>query len=578
MSRTVKYFALVACIAAIAVGASAATTDRTIPAPDVKSANDGHPGPATRDTGGPDAFGYAWIDSLEPGGPTFSWVDISATGTSVLLGDDATAGPFPIGFSFGFYGASFSNFYVSSNGWVTFDAPTGSDLSNDCPIPTNATPNNMLALMWDDLDPGDNSDPLYYQSFAAGACPYGAYVGACTVIQYEDFCHWPGGATCATAGTFEAILFDNGDILYQYEDAGDETGSGATTGIQNGDSSIGLNYGCNGNYLANGRAVLFFQPPQGDLEITKTAPDGFGENGPFTFEISVTNNGPEDQTGVSVVDALPAELTYLSDDCGGSFAAPNWTWTIGNLANGASDTCTMVVEFTGGSCVAATNTATVSGTVFDPPENNTSSASNAFEAVADGSFEDGTPNAFWVEASTNFGTPLCTIAGCGTGTGTGPRTGDWWCWFGGIPGVTETGSVTQVINISEGATDMTFWLEAIICDSPNDFMNVTIDGNTVFSIDGGSPLCGVLGYSQQTVDISAYADGGDHTLEFVSTTVSTNGGSTNFFVEDVSIAGVTCTQAPPIGDNAIPTVNGIGIIFLVGLMIGAAIVILRRMV
>ncbi|MEX1310262.1 MAG: hypothetical protein AB1Z65_07585, partial [Candidatus Sulfomarinibacteraceae bacterium] len=91
------------------------------------------------------------------------------------------------------------------------------------------------------------------------------------------------------------------------------------------------------------------------------------------------------------------------------------------------------------------------------------------------------------------------------------------------------------------------------------------------------PLCGVLGYSQQTVDISAYADGGDHTLEFVSTTVSTNGGGTNFFVEDVSIAGVTCTQAPPIGDNAIPTVNGIGIVFLVGLMIGAAIVILRRM-
>jgi uncharacterized repeat protein (TIGR01451 family) len=577
MSRTVKYFALVVCIAAIAVGASAATTDRAIPAPDVKSANDGHPGPATRDTGGPDPFGYAWIDSLEPGGPTYSWVDISTTGTSILLSDDATAGPFPIGFSFGFYGGSFSNFYVSSNGWVTFVAPSGSDLSNDCPMPTNGTPNNMLALMWDDLDPGDNGDPIYYESFAAGACPYGTYGGACTVIQYEDFCHFPGGATCAVAGTFEAILFDNGEILYQYEDAGDETGSGATTGIQNGDSSIGLTYGCDGNYLADGRAVLFFLPPQGDLEITKTAPDGFGENGPFTFEIAVTNNGPENQTGVAVVDTIPAELTYLSDDCGGSFAAPNWTWTIGNLANGASDTCTMVVEFTGGSCVAATNTATVSGTVFDPPGNNTSSTSNAFESVADGSFEDGTPNSFWVEFSSNFGTPLCDLAGCGTGTGTGPRTGDWWCWFGGISGVTETGSVTQVVNISEGATDMTFWVEAIVCDSPNDFMNVTIDGNIVYSIDGGSPLCGVLGYSQQTVDISAYADGGDHTLEFVSTTVSTNGGGTNFFIDDVSIAGVTCTQAPPIGDNAIPTVNGIGIVFLVGLIIGAAIVILRRM-
>lgn len=562
---------------ATAVGVQAAGTDRTIPTPEFKSANDGYPGPATRDVGGPDAFGYAWIDSLEPGGPTYSWVDISATGTSVLLGDDATDGPFPIGFSFGFYGGSYTDFYVSSNGWVSFDAPPSSDLSNDCPMPTNGTPNNLLALMWDDLDPGDNSDPLYYQSFGSGTCPYASYGGACTVVQYEDFCHYPGGATCDSAGTFEAILFDNGEILYQYEDAGVEMGSGSTTGIQNADSSIGLTYGCDGTYLAAGRAVLFFLPPQGDLEITKDAPSGFADNGPFDFEISVVNNGPENQTGVVVVDTLPAELTYVSDTCGGSFAAPNWTWNIGNLNDGASDTCTMVVQFTGSSCVAATNTATVTGTVFDPPTNNTSSASNAFESVDDGSFEDGTPNSYWAETSTNFGTPLCDIAGCGTGTGTGPRTGDWWCWFGGISGTTETGSVTQVINISEGATEMSFWLEAIICDSPADLMDVTIDGNIVYTVDGSSPLCGVLGYSEQVIDISAYADGGDHTLEFVSTTVSANAGGTNYFVDDVSISGVTCTQPPPVGDQAIPTLSTLGIFLFIGMMIGVGVVVLRRL-
>jgi hypothetical protein len=129
-----------------------------------------------------------------------------------------------------------------------------------------------------------------------------------------------------------------------------------------------------------------------------------------------------------------------------------------------------------------------------------------------------------------------------------------------------------------GTTEMTFWFEAIICDSANDYMDVTIDGNVVYTVDGGSPLCGTLGYSQQVVDVSAYADDGDHVLEFSSQTVSTNAGGTNFFVDDVSISGVDCTTGqPPQPEEAIPTLSTTGIALLIGLLIGAGLVLMRRL-
>ncbi|HKJ18926.1 MAG TPA: IPTL-CTERM sorting domain-containing protein [Xanthomonadales bacterium] len=156
--------------------------------------------------------------------------------------------------------------------------------------------------------------------------------------------------------------------------------------------------------------------------------------------------------------------------------------------------------------------------------------------VEDGSFEDGSPNAFWNEFSTNFGTPLCTALFCGTGTGTGPNTGDWWAWFGGI-GAFENGTVSQDVTFPNGAATLTFFLEAIICDSASDYLEVTVDGTQVFLVDGSSPLCGVLGYTEQTVDVSAWADGGVHTLEFNSEIFANNVGGSNFFVDDVSIEG-----------------------------------------
>jgi len=205
-------------------------------------------------SGGPDPFGYTYTDSNEPGGPAYQWVDISTTGTPVYLSDDDYDGPFPIGFAFNFYGIDWSDFYVSSNGFLSFGGGS-SDLGNDCPLPNASTPNNLIALMWDDLDPGYTGDAVYYESFAS--CPYSG--GTCLVAQYEGFHHYPGGGSMA--GTFQTILFENGSILIQFEDAGTEEGSGSTTGIENGDGTIGLTYNCDSAAsLSNGLAICYVYP------------------------------------------------------------------------------------------------------------------------------------------------------------------------------------------------------------------------------------------------------------------------------------------------------------------------------
>jgi uncharacterized repeat protein (TIGR01451 family) len=157
------------------------------------------------------------------------------------------------------------------------------------------------------------------------------------------------------------------------------------------------------------------------------------------------------------------------------------------------------------------------------------------EQVQDGSFEAGSPNPFWTESSTNFGTPLCSAGTCGTGGGTaGPNSGTWWAWFGGI-GAYEEGAVSQMVTIPAGTTMMTWYQMLGACSGmAQDYLEVNIDGTQEYVIDASDASCGVLSHSQQSIDISAYADGGSHTIEFHSEVFGT-GGTTNFSVDDVSI-------------------------------------------
>lgn len=183
---------------------------------------------------GPDGFGYTGSTC------TYSWVDISGTGTAITgLVDDNFMGPFPIGFGFSYYGSTQTAFYASSNGFISFGGGNAA-YTNQCPLPNATTPDSQISMLWDDLN-FSTSGTAHYQTFAS--CPVGS--GQCLVVQYSNTAYFGGAA--GSAGTWEAILFGNGVVKMQYLAPGTNAGSGSTTGIEGANFAAGhgLTYACN---------------------------------------------------------------------------------------------------------------------------------------------------------------------------------------------------------------------------------------------------------------------------------------------------------------------------------------------
>lgn len=87
-------------------------------------------------------------------------------------------------------------------------------------------------------------------------------------------------------------------------------------------------------------AVITPVQPSADLSLTKSVNNPTPLVGSqVTFEVIVTNNGPQDNTGVQVTDLLPSGYTYSNFTVStGAYDPGTGVWTVGNLANGKFET------------------------------------------------------------------------------------------------------------------------------------------------------------------------------------------------------------------------------------------------
>jgi uncharacterized repeat protein (TIGR01451 family) len=128
-----------------------------------------------------------------------------------------------------------------------------------------------------------------------------------------------------------------------------------------------------------------------DLSINKTATATAAQGTNVTYNISLTNNGPNPATSVSLTDALPANTTFVStaQNTGPAFSCTNptvgtngtVTCTLASMASGTTATFTIIATVSGSAPLGLlNNTANATTTSTDPSTPNSSTAGTTITA------------------------------------------------------------------------------------------------------------------------------------------------------------------------------------------------------
>ncbi len=199
---------------------------------------------ASGNSSSPDASGYFWTEQR------IAWVDAS-DGTSQNPADD---GEFNVTlpFTFPFYGTMTSNIRVGNNGAIMVGATTGDVGYQNADLTLASSPNNFIAPFWDDMS--SQSGEVYVKNIPTP-------LNQATIIQWNNRPHYNG----VGSGTYQAVLYENGNILFQYldtdfGDSGFDAGASASVGIRGTGAANASQYSFNQPAVGNNTAVCFVRP------------------------------------------------------------------------------------------------------------------------------------------------------------------------------------------------------------------------------------------------------------------------------------------------------------------------------
>ena len=145
-------------------------------------------------------------------------------GTSINMTDDSQQGPFNIGFSFCFFGNTYTQFYIGSNGWISFSAGQPTTFTSAA-IPSGAfnVPKNCIMGPWQDWNPGVGGGPyIRYQTQGVAPCRR-------LVVSWTNI---PMFQCTSTLGTFQIVLYESTNVIENHITSKQNCGWAGGTAVQ----------------------------------------------------------------------------------------------------------------------------------------------------------------------------------------------------------------------------------------------------------------------------------------------------------------------------------------------------------
>jgi uncharacterized protein (TIGR02145 family) len=149
--------------------------------------------------------------------------------------DDCVSGPFPIGFNFCFFNQTYSQFWIGSNGWISFSEPPGTnwDTFTATTIPNSAptVPKNVIFFPWEDWLPckGMAQNVFYYTEGTAPNRKLVVYFAATTFYMCNG----------SKYATFQAVLNEQTSVIENHIQSKPLCGTeGATQGVQDSTGTV----------------------------------------------------------------------------------------------------------------------------------------------------------------------------------------------------------------------------------------------------------------------------------------------------------------------------------------------------
>jgi hypothetical protein len=292
-----------------------------------------------------DEFGYTWK------GAAYSWIDASGGSDTGINSSNDSAGPLDIGFPFKYYENVYSQIYISLYGFLAFG---GGYLDNDqSEIPGAEPPNNVIAPYWSPVQ-----DVYGYVRYLSG----GAAPNRWFAVEWNKL-----ESNCCNHNneyTFEAILYENGDIAFQYGNM--QTGNGwwcQASGIEDSTGLVGLSITRFCVRVNSNHAVHIYRPPlSARVGMNPRYFGGFTPpGGTVDLQIPVRNTG---ELGTDTFNLIPSSawaVSLFASDGTSPLSDTNGDGKIdtGPIAQGDTATFVAKVHAPPGAALGAANTGTI---------------------------------------------------------------------------------------------------------------------------------------------------------------------------------------------------------------------------